>query len=129
MNADTILIRDLMIRCIIGTRPVERRRPQTVILNIALQCDLSRAGRTDNLADTVNYKDLHDRILELGRRSSFLLIERLAAAVADVCLSDRRVKSATVMADKPGALSHAASAGVSITRRRGIGSAVKEDEA
>lgn len=121
MNTDTMLIRDLRMRCVIGTRPVERRRPQTVILNIALQCDLSRAGRTDNLADTVNYRDLHDRIIELGRKSRFLLIERLAASVAEVCLSDQRVKSATVMVDKPGALPHATSAAVSITRRRGTG--------
>jgi dihydroneopterin aldolase/D-erythro-7,8-dihydroneopterin triphosphate epimerase len=116
---DYMFIRDLMIRCIIGTRPVERRRRQTVILNIAMACDLARAGRTDNLADTVNYKDLYDRIRALARDSRFLLIERLAAAVADVCLSDRRVKSATVTVDKPRALPGAASAAVSITRRRG----------
>ncbi len=115
---DTMLIRDLNIRCIIGTHPVERRRRQTVILNIALECDLARAGRTDNLADTVNYKGLCDRITALARDSRFFLIERLAAAAADICLSDRRVGAATVTVDKPGALPSARGAAVTINRLR-----------
>lgn len=115
---DTMHIRDLKIRCIIGTRPIERRQRQTVILNIALGCDLSSAARTDDLADTVNYKDLYDRIKSMARHSRFFLIERLAAAVADICLSDGRVTSASVTVDKPGALPSAAGAAVSIVRRR-----------
>lgn len=115
---DTMHIRDLKLRCIIGTRPIERRRRQTVILNIALECDLSRAGRTDNLSDTVNYSGLCDRIRAIARSSRFFLIERLAAAVADICLSDHRVKSTTVSVDKPGALPQAAAAAVTITRSR-----------
>jgi FolB domain-containing protein len=122
-------IRDLKLKCIIGTRPVERRHRQTVILNIALECDLARAGRTDNLADAVNYKDLYDRVLELARASRFFLIERLAAAVADICLADRRVKTATVTVDKPNALPRAASAAVSITRRRSMRLTAKEEKA
>ena len=115
---DTVSIRDLKVRCVIGTRPVERRRRQTVILNIALGCDLSRAGRTDNLADTINYRDLRDRIETLARDSRFFLIERLVAAVADICLSDRRVNSVSVTVDKPGALPAARSAAVTINRSR-----------
>jgi dihydroneopterin aldolase/D-erythro-7,8-dihydroneopterin triphosphate epimerase len=122
-------IRGLRARCIIGTRPAERRRRQTVLLNITLECDLSRAGRTDNLDDTVNYKDIHDRVLALCRTSRFLLIERLAAVVAGICLSDRRVKSATVTVDKPGSLPSAASAAVTIARRRDVKLLTKEKEA
>ncbi len=115
---DTMHIRDLKVRCIIGTRPVERRRRQTIVLNIAMECDFARVCRTDNLADTVNYQELRDRIETLVRDSRFFLIERLAAAVAEICISDRHVRTASVTVDKPGALSGAQSAAVTVARSR-----------
>lgn len=115
---DWMHIRDLKIRCIIGTRPVERRRKQTVIVNISLECDLSKAGRNDRLEDTVNYKRLRDDVVEHVEKSKYLLIEKLAESIAAICNAVPKVKSARVVVDKPGALASAQSAAVEIVRRR-----------
>ena len=117
---DKMVIRDMTLRCIIGTRPVERKRKQRVIINLALDCDLSRAGRSDRLEDTVNYSRLVDRVKALVVKSRFQLIERLADRVAATCLADRGVKAVTVTVDKPGALADAKSAAVEIRRGRGL---------
>ena len=50
---DKIFIRELALRCIIGIYPVERREKQDII-NVEMHCDLRRAGRSDDLNDTVD---------------------------------------------------------------------------
>ncbi|MBN1412572.1 MAG: dihydroneopterin aldolase [Spirochaetales bacterium] len=113
---DKIHITDLRIRCIIGINPKERIEEQDLVFNITLYGDLSRACRSDNIDDTVNYKTLKDRIVAYIRHSKFYLIEKAAEEVAAICLSDSMVKKVTVRVDKPGALTYAASVSVEITR-------------
>lgn len=113
---DKMHLRDLEYRCVIGTRPEERKKKQPVIVNITLCCDLSRAGKTDRLEDAVNYRKLEDEIARLVETSRFRLIERLAERVAQVCLSRARVRSVTVTIDKPQALRRASSAAVEVKR-------------
>jgi FolB domain-containing protein len=115
---DTIFLRDLMVDCIIGVNPDERVERQMLILNLELGLDLAAAGRSDNLADTINYKDIQDRVVAEAESSHCLLIERLAQRLADVCLGDPRVMTVTVTIDKPRALRLARAAAVRITRGR-----------
>ena len=118
MNNDKIHIRDLTLRCIIGIYPHERTEKQDVVLNIALEGDLSKAGRSDDIADTINYKTLKKKIIRLVEKSQFNLIEKLAEEVAKICLKDKMVHRVTVTVDKPGALRFARSVAVEITRGR-----------
>lgn len=115
---DLMTIRDIKIDCIIGTKPVERKKKQGIIISVILECDLRKAGRTDRLEDTVNYKKIHDDIVIFVSASKFYLIEKLAEEISRICLKDHRVLSARVMVDKPSALSKASGAGVEIIRRR-----------
>lgn len=115
---DRIHIRDLRLRCIIGVFPEERREKQDIIINLTMEADLRRAGRTDRLADTVDYKAIKKEILRLVEGSGYLLIEALAEAIAAICLRDRRVRKVTVSVDKPGALRFARSVAVEIVRTR-----------
>jgi len=115
---DKMYIRDIRLRCIIGTKPVERKKKQWVVINVVLDCDLRKAGRSDRLEDTINYKDLKDRIAELVEKSKFFLIERMADRIASLCLETPGVRAVTVTVDKPGALTKARSAAVEIRRRR-----------
>lgn len=115
---DTMQIKDLAVQCIIGTRPEERAARQAVVMNVALECDLLPAGKSDRLEDTVNYSALSRRIAAMAEQSSFQLIERLAHEVARICLEDPKVSAVTVTVDKPKALDKARSAAVSIRRIR-----------
>ena len=115
---DRIYMRDLEVRCIVGIRPKERVTKQTVRINLVLECDLARAGRSDRIEDTVDYKVLKDRLVREVGASQHFLIEKMAAHVAGICLEDRRVKAVTVTVDKPGALTGARSVAVEIRRRR-----------
>jgi len=116
---DRIFIRDLALRCIIGIYPEERREKQDIIINVEMHCDLSRAGKSDELADTVDYKSIKKAILKLVEGSRFQLIEALAENVAGIALSDEKVQRVVVTIDKPGALRFAKSSAVEIVRTRG----------
>ena len=119
MIEDEILIRDLRFRCIVGVNEEERQTQQDIVANIVLHADLRKAGRTDSLADTVDYKTLKRSILEMAEHSQFRLIEALAQSIADICLKGNRIERVTVTVEKPGALRFARTVGVKITRSRG----------
>lgn len=116
--ADRIFIRDLLIRCIIGVDAHEREEKQDVFVHLTMDVDLRRAGRTDAIEDTVDYKVLKKQILRMAADSRFRLIEALAQRIADECLKDDRVRRVHVVVEKPGALRFARTVGVEITRSR-----------
>jgi FolB domain-containing protein len=115
---DRILIKDLLLRTIVGINEEERRDRQDVLINIELSADTKGAGTTDDIADAVNYRTITKRVIKLIEGSQFCLVERMAAEVAAICLEDPRVEAATVRVEKPGALRFARSVGVEIQRSR-----------
>lgn len=115
---DKIFIRDLALRCIIGIYPEERREKQDVVINVEMHCDLRRAGKSDDLNDTVDYKSIKKAILRLVEQSHFQLIEAMAEKIAAIALGDEKIKTVVVTVDKPGALRFAKSSAVEITRSR-----------
>ncbi len=115
---DRILIRDLLVRCIIGVRPEERRQKQDVLINLSLSVDLRRAGRSDRLEETLDYSALKTRIVARAEESQFQLVEALAETIAGICLEEPMVRRARVRVDKPTALRFARSVGVEIVRKR-----------
>ena len=115
---DRIHIRDLHLRAVIGINDWETRVSQDVLLNITLHADLRAAARSDDIGDTIDYKALKQRIIALVEQGRFGLVERLAGAVAELCLSDARVQRVDVSVDKPGALRFARSVAVELSRER-----------
>jgi dihydroneopterin aldolase/D-erythro-7,8-dihydroneopterin triphosphate epimerase len=115
---DRIFIRDLALRCIIGIYPEERREKQDIVINVEMHCDLRKAGRSDDLNDTVDYKAIKKAILKLVEESGFQLIESLAESISDIALASDKVQTVVVAIDKPGALRFAKSSAVEITRTR-----------
>ncbi len=115
---DQIAISDLRFRCIVGVQEEERCEKQDIVAQIVLFADLRRAGRSDAIEDTVDYKALKKQILAAAERSQFRLIEALAQNIADICLSHDRVERAAVTIEKPGALRFARTVSVHVVRDR-----------
>lgn len=118
VHNDKIYIRGLALRCIIGINHDERIEKQDVIINIVLYTDTRKAGQSDNLEDSVDYKMVKKAVLSLVEESTFLLIEKLAEEVAKVCLVDSKVQKVNVTVDKPGVLRYTRSVAVEIVRTR-----------
>ena len=117
-SLDRIHIRDLRFRCIIGINDDERVNKQDVVVNITLYADLRAGGRSDDIADTVDYKSVKKRICAECEPSSYFLVEKLAQCIADICLDHDGVQRVRVLVEKPSALRFARSVGVEILRDR-----------
>lgn len=113
---DRIVIRELLVRCVLGVDDEERREMQDVLVSATLHADLRRAGESDRLEDAVDYRGIKKRIMAVAEGSRFRLVEALAERVAAVCLEDPRVRRVDVVVEKPGSLRFARSAAVEITR-------------
>ncbi len=117
-SGDRIMIRDLLLRCVIGIFDEERKNKQDVLVNLTLEADLGAACRSDRIEDTIDYKALTKKIIAATESSSFFLVERLAQEIADICLTHSGVTRTTVAVEKPGALRFSRSVGVEIVREK-----------
>lgn len=118
MALDRIVIRNLLLRGVIGVNEWERRVRQDILLNIVVWADLRRAGESDEISESVDYKALAKRVIAHVEGSSRLTVEALAADVARLCLSEPGAERVRVRIEKPGALRFAESVGVEIERER-----------
>lgn len=115
---DRIFLKDLLARCIIGANEAERHDKQNVIVNLVLWTDLSKGGKSDRIADTLDYSKLRNSVMDTIESSRFFLIEALAERIAEVCLAEPRVQRVQVTVEKPSALRFGKSVGVEIERER-----------
>lgn len=115
---DRIIIRGLRARCIIGVHEWERRAPQEVVINLALSTDLRAAGRSDALADAIDYQALTLAVTAAVESSSYLLLEALAEEIARIAVVEHGAMKVVVRVDKPGALRFTEAVGVEIERER-----------
>ena len=93
----------IAVDCVIGERPDERERLQRLCVDVELAIP-DRAAETDELADTVDYAALSEKIRAALVAAKCKMIERAAKVVCDVCLADEKVLSAKVSVTKAGAV-------------------------
>jgi dihydroneopterin aldolase len=102
-----------------GVRPAERERAQEFTVDIDLEADLSAAGRTDEVGDTIDYRLVHAIAKETIEGESVKLLETLAARIADRVLELPRVKVVRVRVSKrPASMVPIEAAAVHISRTR-----------
>jgi dihydroneopterin aldolase len=95
-GSDRILIPGLRELGVHGVLPEERARPQPFEISVELRVDLSKAGASDELADTIDYGAVCDAVSRVVSSESYRLLERLAQRIADVCTIDPRVLGVVV---------------------------------
>jgi FolB domain-containing protein len=115
---DKILIKDLLIRGVIGISEREREQPQDILVNIEISADISAAGKSDNVEDSVNYRTIAKKVLAHTETIKRYTVEALAEDIAKLCLEDNKVQSVLVRVEKPGAVRFSRSVGVEIIRKQ-----------
>jgi len=117
---DTIELRGLRAVGYCGVLPEEQARPQPFEVDLDVVADLAPAGRSDDLADTLDYGALAAGVESVIATERFALLERLAQRLTEVVLADERVVAVTVVVRKlrPPVPQHLDTSAVRITRRR-----------
>lgn len=93
-----IRVTGLAVRGFHGVLAAERREGQTFVVDVALDV---AAPTSDDLAETVDYAALSERLAAVVAGEAVDLIETLAGRLAAVCLEDPRVSRAEVTVHKP----------------------------
>ena len=93
---DRVVVHDLRLPARIGWTSEERSRTQDVFVTAEMVADLSLAGTSDSLEDTVDYHAAVRTISELVRSSNSKLLEHLAEEIASRLLGLSLVVSVTV---------------------------------
>ncbi|MDF3069516.1 MAG: folB [Polyangiaceae bacterium] len=117
---DSVEIRGLHCRCIIGIRARERRVAQRVRLDLDLHVDLERAGKSGRIAHTVDYSRASTEIIALLQFRCYSLLEVAAEECAGwLFAAYPMVRRVSLSIAKPQALAgQAESGGVRVSRER-----------
>jgi 7,8-dihydroneopterin aldolase/epimerase/oxygenase len=118
---DQIHLRGMVFQGRHGVTEEERAEEQEIGVDLDVDLDLATAGRSDELADTVDYGQLFDACREVVEERSYRLLEAIGEQIAATILQRHvRVTAVRVRVAKPGVPidGQLEEAGITIQRRR-----------
>ncbi len=117
---DIVYIRDLKINAVIGIYEWEQRIKQQINVNLEMGWDNRPAAQSDNIKDTLNYKEAANLVKALVKENEFELVEALAEHIANLLLEKMNIPWIRVTLGKPMAVTDSREVGVSIERTREV---------
>ena len=101
------------------TRP-EREMGVRLAVDVSLYMSLEASGRADDVSKTLDYRKVHQRVMELGQGESHKLLESFAVRVLDVLMADFPAERIDVKVRKETPVLHGIvdSVGVELSRER-----------
>ncbi|WP_199443950.1 dihydroneopterin aldolase [Umezawaea beigongshangensis] len=116
--SDRITLTGLRVRGHHGVFDHEKRDGQDFLVDVTAWLDLTGAAETDDLAQTLHYGELAERVAAIVGGEPRDLIETVAGLIADEVLTDERLHAVEVTVHKPSAPIPLTFADVSVTIRR-----------
>ena len=115
--ADKIFIKNLSVSCRVGIAESERRRRQSVIVDVCIFLDLRGAGISDDLKKTLSYSEIRKNVFDFASKGEFKLLESIAEGIASLLLQNDAATKVNVSVRKKKYATHP-SIGIEITRTR-----------
>jgi len=98
--SDRIFLDGIKFHGFHGLTRMERQIGVRLSVDVSLDVDLERSGRNDSVRETLDYRKVHQRVVEVGRGSSHRLLESFAIALLDVLLGEFPADRITVKVRK-----------------------------
>jgi len=115
-QSDVVFIKGLKVDTVIGVFDWERAITQPLLIDIALETDISRAAVSDDVSDALSYKEVCDDVSEWCKEIQAKLLEHLAGQISDKIFAKYDCQKITLSIAKPTAIAQADAVGVQITR-------------
>lgn len=115
-QADVVFIKGLRVEAVIGVYAWERAITQPILIDIALETDITKAALSDDVKDALSYKEVCDDVSVWCKEIKAQLLEHLAEQLADKLLSKYNCQKITLSVAKPTAIKEANAVGVQMTR-------------
>lgn len=122
--SDRILIEGIKFHGFHGLTKLERQVGVRLSVDVSLETDLDRSARSDRIADTIDYRKVHARVLEVSRARSHKLLESFGLALLESLLEEFPVDrvGVTIRKETPVLDGIVTAVGVEMSRARGNGS-------
>ena len=115
-QSDVVFIKGLKVEAVIGVFDWERAITQPLLIDIALETDISRAAVSDDVSDALSYKEVCDDVSVWCKEIQAKLLEHLAGQISDKIFAKYGCQKITLSIAKPTAIAQADAVGVQITR-------------
>ena len=115
-ESDVVFVKGLKVEAVIGVFDWERAITQPLLIDIALETDISRAAVSDDVSDALSYKEVCDDVREWCIEIKAKLLEHLAGQISDKLFAKYDCQKITLSIAKPTAIAQADAVGVQITR-------------
>lgn len=121
--SDHVFVEGIKFHGFHGLTRLERQVGVRLSVDVRLETDLEKSSRSDRIADTIDYRIVHERVLEIGRGRSHKLLESFARALLDVLVAEFAAARVTVRVRKetPVLDGIVEAVGVEMTRERAQG--------
>ena len=97
---DRIFLEGIKFHGFHGLTRLEREVGVRLAVDVSLELDLEPSGRADEFNATLDYRKVHQRVIELGRGTSHKLLESFAISLIDVLLEEFAAERITVRVRK-----------------------------
>lgn len=101
---DKIFLNDLKIDTFIGIYDWEKETLQTLEFDLEIDWDIRAAAASDDIADTLNYGDIAQTVVNFVEASRYQLIETLAEDLCGLLLKEYPIPKLKLTLSKPVAL-------------------------
>lgn len=118
---DKIYLNELAFYGYHGVFQEEKKLGQRFLVDVTLQLDLTKAGHSDNIDESIDYGDVYKRVKDIVEGKPYKLVETVAEKIASELLhSYERLGACTIKVIKPDPPipGHYKSVAVEITRSR-----------
>ncbi|XP_010941707.1 dihydroneopterin aldolase 2 [Elaeis guineensis] len=85
-DKDRLILRGLQFHGFHGAKPEEKKLGQKFVVDVDAWLDLSEAGKSDNLSDTVSYTEIYRIVRDVVEGPSQNLLESVAHLIANTTL-------------------------------------------
>ena len=113
---DLILIEGFVGETVIGIHETELLRPQPLVIDLHMGLRRARACATDQIADTIDYGVVTERLRRLLVEHRLTLLEAFAERIAEILIGEFGAHWVRVKVVKPRKFSDVAAVGVQIER-------------
>ena len=115
---DIVYIRDLRVEALIGIYDWERSIKQMIRIDVEMGWDNRIPAASDQINDTLNYKEAAQHIKRLVLETEYQLVETLAERLVAMLIKEMQVPWVKLSLGKPYAVKDSSEVGVCIERYR-----------
>ena len=113
-----ILVKDLIIKILVGIHNFEKKKKQRVRFNIEIIIDPNLAPDESNLNSIVNYEDIIKSIKKITNKRHYPLLETLGEDIFFRLFKDTKIKKIKLRIEKLDIIKNTSSVGIEIEKIR-----------